>query len=135
MTSALNGAVKTYRLKFAPGITNLHPRLTKAMMEASDQLFTIQRSNTNVKYYISIHCTFYKLTEPDITTVPPVVFNSGTSILLASSNIKDQMKINNQNILQAIENFERNGSGWSLLRLEKMDINTIRYNPLNHANY
>ena len=129
MTSALNDAVKTYRLKFAPGIVNLNQRLTKAMMEASDQLFTIQRSNKNVKYYVSLHCTFYKTTDPDILTVPPVVFNSGTSLLLPSSNVKDQMKINYQNILQGIENYEKDGSGWNLLRLEMMDINTVRYKP------
>ena len=127
MMSALNGVAKTYQLKFAPDVTNLHPRLTKAMMEASDQLFTIQRSNTNIKYYVSLHCTFYKPTDPDILTVPPVVFNSETSILLPSSNIEDQMKINYHNILQAIENYERNGSGWALYRLERMDINTVRY--------
>ena len=94
MTSALNGNVKNYRLQFAPGVTNLDQRLTKAMVEASDQLFTIQRSSKNVKYYVSLHCTFYKPSDPDTLTIPPVVFNSGTSILLSSSNIKYQMNAN-----------------------------------------
>ena len=132
MTSALNGTVKTYRLKFVPDVTNLDVRLTKAMMEASDQLFTIQRSNTNIKYYVSLHCTFYKPTDPDTLTIPPVVLNSETSILFPSSNIEHQMKINHHNILQAIENYEKNGSGWALHHLERMDINTIRYNPFNN---
>ena len=91
--SALSGVAKIYRLSFGNGIRNLFPRLEKAMKEASDQLFTIQRNNENVKYYISLHCLYYKPTDPDCVTDPPVVFNSGNSILLAGSNIEEQMKI------------------------------------------
>ena len=119
---------KVYRLKFAPGIRNLHLRLQRAMVEAADQLLTIQKSNRNIKYYVSLHCTFYKPTDPDIVTDPPVVFNSGAIVLLPSSIIKEQMEMNYQNILQAIENYENNGSGWSLLRLNIIDLNTVRYN-------
>ena len=129
--SALNGFAKTYRLHFAAGIRNLFPRLQQAMAEASDQLFTIQRSNTNVKYYISIHCLFYKPTDPDCVTDPPAVFTSGTSTLLAGSNMKEQMEINYENLLQSIELYETNGSGWCLLRFISLDIKTVRYRPLN----
>ena len=128
--SALRGSSKVYRLKFARGIRNLDQRLQIAMDEASDQLFTIQRSNLNVKYYISLHCTFYKAAEPDTVTDPPVVLNSGPMILLPSSIIKDQIQIITQNIQQAIADYERNGSGWNLLHLNSIDLNTIRYNPL-----
>ena len=82
--SALRGSSKLYRLKFARGIRNLDQRLQIAMTEASDQLLMIQRSNLNVKYYISLHCTFYKAADPDIVTDPPAVFNSGPLILLPS---------------------------------------------------
>ena len=129
--SALRGSSKVYRLKFARGIRNLDQRLQIAMDEASDQLFTIQRSNLNVKYYISLHCTFYKAAEPDTVTDPPVVLNSGPMILLPSSIIKDQMLIIAQNIQQAITDYERNGSGWNLLHLNSIDLNAIRYNPLS----
>ena len=128
--SALRGSSKVYRLKFARGIRNLDQRLQIAMDEASDQLFTIQRSNLNVKYYISLHCTFYKAAEPDTVTDPPVVLNSGPMILLPSSIIKDQMLIIAQNIQQAIADYEQNGSGWNLLHLNSIDLNAIRYNPL-----
>ena len=124
---------KVYRLKFAPGIRNLHLRLQRAIMEAADQLLTIQRSNRNVKYYVALHCTFYKPAEPNIVTDPPVTFHSGTWVLLPSSIIKDQMEMNYKNIVQAIENYETNGSGWNLLRLNILDLNTVRYNPWTTA--
>ena len=125
--SALSGIAKIYRLSFAKGIRNLFPRLEKAMKEASDQLFTIQRNNENVKYYISLRCLYYKPTDPDVVTDPPVVFNSGTSLLLAGSNVEEQMKINYDNLKHSVEDYETNGSGWSLLNLASLDINTIQY--------
>ena len=132
--SAMFGIAKVYRLKFGKGIRNLFPRLQQATAEASDQLLTIQRSSKNVKYYISLRCNFYKPTDPDCVTDPPVIFNSGNSILLGGSNIKDQMEINYDNLLQSVENYETNGSGWCLLHLVSLELNVIRYNPLA-ANY
>ena len=129
ISSAFCGAVKLYQMNFAPGIRNLHLRLQKAMIEASDQLLTMQRNNEIVRYYISVQCNFHKPTEPDIVTDPPVVFNSGSSILLASSNITEQMEINYKNILHSIEEYVANGSGWVLLNLASLDINASRYNP------
>ena len=131
--SALGGVAKVYRLTFAKGIRNLHPRLQRAMDEASDELFTLQRNNEMVRYYVSLYCTFYKPTDPDSITDPPVVFNSGRSSLLATSNINGEMEINYENILHSIEQYERNGSGWCLLRLDALDMNVIRYNPLKAA--
>ena len=126
--SALFGVAKTYRLQFANGVTNLQPRLERAMSEASDQLFTLQRNNERVKYYISLCCVFVKFGE-DEETDPPPVFNSGTSILNPSSNIKEQMEIIYENILQSVDEYEKNGSGWILLHYVHLDINTISYNP------
>ena len=126
--SALFGVAKTYRLQFANGVTNLHPRLERAMAEASDQLFTLQRNNEYVKYYISLCCVFVQSAE-DEQTDPPPVFNSGSSILNPGSDIKEQMKIIYENILQSVEEYEKNGSGWILLHYVHLDINTISYNP------
>ena len=104
------------------------------MVEASptDQLLMIQRNNENVKYYISLSCVFHKPTDPDYcVTDPPAIFNSGTSKLLAASNIDSQMQINNDNLIQSIEEYERSGSGWVLLHLVCLDIRTVKYNPFS----
>ena len=114
LRSALSGVAKIYRLSFGNGIRNLFSRSEKAMKEASDQLSTIQRNNEKVKYYISLHCLYYKLTDPDCVTDPPVVFNSGNSILLAGSNINEQMKINYDNLMHSPENYETYGLSYSL---------------------
>ena len=84
-----------------------------AVREAADRLLTIQRTGRSVKYYLSLRANFYKPTDPNAVTDEPCTFNSGTTTQLPSSSIKTQMEINYISILQAVENFERNGSGKS----------------------
>ena len=109
--SSFKGVAKTFRLDFAPGIRNLHSRFQRAVVEASDQLLSLQRTGRSMKYYLTLRCKFYKPTDPDTITEDPCIFNSETSTLLPSSTIRTQMEINYINVLQAVENYETNGSG------------------------
>ena len=110
---SFKGVAQSYQLNFASGIRNLHARLETAVREAADRLLTIQRTGRSVKYYLSLRANFYKPTDPNAVTNEPCTFNSGTTTQLPSSSIKTQMEINYISILQAVENFERNGSGKS----------------------
>ena len=114
--NSFKGVAQSYRLNFAPGIRNLFVRLQRGIMEASNQLVSIQRDGRSVKYYLSLRCQFYKPTEPDIVTDVPCVFNSETCNLMALSSVKKQMEINYLNITHAVENFESKGSGKYLIK-------------------
>ena len=126
---SFKGVAQSYQLNFAPGIRNLHARLETAVREAADRLLTIQRTGRSVKYYLSLRANFYKPTDPNTVTNEPCTFNSGTTTLLPSSSIKTQMEINYISILQAVENFEQNGSGKSsyfcLHSIEKMGGSSV----------
>ena len=74
--------------------------------------------------------TFQQISKPDILTVPPVVFNTETLILLPGTNIEDQLHVAQSNLIQQVDNYERNGSGWILYKLNSLDLNTTSYNPL-----
>ena len=108
---SFKGVAQSYELNFASGIRNLHPRMEVAVRAAAEQLTTLQRNGRSMKYYLSLRCNFYKPADPDTVTDEPCSINSGTSTLLPSSSIKTQMEINYISILQAVEKFERNGSG------------------------
>jgi hypothetical protein len=110
---SFKGVAQSYQLNFAPGIRNLHARLETAVREAADRLLMIQRTGRSVKYYLSLRANFYKPTDPNAVTDEPCTLNSGTTTQLPSSSIKTEMEINYISILQAVENFERNGSGMS----------------------
>ena len=109
--ASFKGVAKSFRLNFAPGIRNLHARFQRAIVEAADELLTLQRSGRSLKYYFTLSCNFYKPTEPNTVTDQPVPLSSGACMLLPSSDLKTQTEINYNSILQAIEVFENKGSG------------------------
>ena len=63
-------------------------------------------------------------------TEPPFVFNTEAFILLPGTNIEEQLNVAQSNIIQQVDNYERNGSGWVLYKLNSLDLNTTSYNPL-----
>ena len=109
--SSFKGVAKSFKLNFAPGIRNLHERFQRAIIEAGNELTTQQRTGRALKYYLTLRCHFYKPTDPDTTTDDPCIFNSETCTLLPSTSIKSHIEINCINIMQAVENYETNGSG------------------------
>ena len=109
--SSFKGVAKSYRLNFAPGIRNLHSRFEHAVIEAANDLTSLQRGGRSVKYYLSLRCNFYKPTDPDTTTDTPPIFNSETCTLLPSTSIKSQFEIHYNSIMHGVENYETNGSG------------------------
>ena len=133
--SALRGVAEMYKLNFSEDETELFPRLQEGMRVAYRKLTTIQRDDKNIKYYISLKCRFYKPTDPDVITDPPVVFNSETCSLLPTSNIKEEIEINYLNIDQQVSKYVCQGSGWVLLNLISLNLNVIRYDPLKASSY
>ena len=94
-----------FRLHFAPGIRNLFPRLQVAATLAADRLEKLQQEGKSLKYFVSLHCNFYKTTDPDVVTSPPVVFNSGACTMLPVSNIQTQLEIIYVNLLNKVNLF------------------------------
>ena len=127
---SFKGVAQSYELNFASGIRNLHPRMEAAVCAAAEQLTKLQRNGRSMKYYLSLRCNFYKPSDPDTITDEPCSFNSGTSTLLPTSSIKTQMEINYISILQAVEDFEKNGSGMGHLFLPGWKLQIISPNSV-----
>ena len=101
-SSSFRGASKLFRLDFATGIKNLFPRLQQAIILAEKQLEKLQRDGHSVKYFVSLHSNFYKVTDPDIVTNPPIVFHSGGCTLLPTSIVQLQLEIIYTNLLNKV---------------------------------
>ena len=104
-SSAFEGASKLFRLDFAPGIKHLFERLQKAAILAADQIESLRRKEHSLKYFVSLHANFYKVSDPDVVTNPPVVFNSGSCTLLAGSVVTTQVEIIYNNLLNKVTIF------------------------------
>ena len=107
--SVFDNVARVLRLNFASGIRNLHTRFGRAIIEAGETLQSLQRSDHSLRYFVSLRCRFYKPTDPDTITEIPPVFNSESCTLLPVTNIQTQMEVNYNNILHAVEGYERNG--------------------------
>ena len=117
-------------MSFDSSPVNMIHRLKCALFEQVKQKLETISEKRAYKYTISLKVIFQQLSNQDILTVPPVVFNTEAFILLAATNIEDQLHVAESNLMQQVDNYERNGSGWILYRLNSLDLNTISYNPL-----
>eukprot|EP00494_Astrolonche_serrata_P015701 UN15853 len=78
---------------------------------------------------------FFKPAEPSTITNPSIVFNTEAMAILAATNIEDLLNVSFQQLLNQIDNFERQGSGWVLYQLHTLQVNMIEYDPLRASSY
>ena len=78
-----------------------------------------------IKYYGTLPSQCFKGIDATIVPDPPVVFSSETAILLAATDIIDQLDTLYQQLCNQIDAYESQGSGWVLLRLISLQLNVI----------
>ena len=71
----------------------------------------------------------YKSVDPAVVTDPPAVFNTDMVVGLIESNYDDDLKAAFNNVMQQIDNYQRNGSGWVLNQFDELDVSIVTYAP------
>ena len=78
---------------------------------------------------------FCKADKKDELTDPPIVLKSNTFTILDAVDM-DEMFVNCLGEINGkIDEFIRNGSGWVLHHLVRIDLGIVRYNPLKDSSY
>ena len=62
-------------------------------------------------------------------------FNSGTHINLESTDVIKLIDINVKKIIEDLEVYQKNGSGWYFKEVVNLEIHTVDYNPMNGSSY
>ena len=62
-------------------------------------------------------------------------FNSGTHINLESTNVNKLIDLNVKKIIEDLEAYQKNGSGWYFKEVVQLEINTSEFNPMNGSSY
>ena len=62
-------------------------------------------------------------------------FNSGTHINLESTDVNKLIDINVKKIIEDLEVYQKNGSGWYFKEVVNLEIHTVDYNPMNGSSY
>ena len=123
---ALGGVVRIERIDFANHTLRLLDRLIQALQQVQERMAIEQENTRPFKTYISLKVNFYKAANPDVITEPTPCFNSEPSVVYASSDLSSIMDVIQSNIMQQINNYERNGSGWVLYNLVNLDLHLLR---------
>ena len=82
-----------------------------------------------IKWNLGLKAIMYKPIDPSITTNPPAVFNTDMMVGLIGSNYEDDLNSAYENVMQQIDDYQNNGSGWMLDQFVELDVNIVTYAP------
>ena len=95
----------------------------------------LRQQHQNVKYYVTGKFIFEKPHRPGVFTDPPI-FLSSDPIATTNSQPIDQILENvYSELVEQIETFQRNGSGWVLREVVDIDLRVLTYDPTRASSY
>ena len=82
-----------------------------------------------MKWNLSLKVIMYKPTDPSVVTDPPAVFNTDAIFGLIGSNYDSDLNSAFYILMQKIDEYEQNGSGWVIGEIVELDVSIITCNP------
>ena len=86
------------------------------------------RTSKGIKFFMVLEMEFFQASNPEIVTVPPIVFHSETHEVYEDTNLEEVLQFIYREFTYNIGEYQRNGSGWGvkdLLQLDKPFWNLI----------
>ena len=133
--SAFENFVNKYIFEGDPGLTPIE-YFNKVYATLKD-FFTYHR---NIKFSMVLVC----LMEQQILSKTKGVvgvkedkwyFNSGTHINLESTDVEKLIDKNVKKIIEDLEAYQKNGSGWYFKEMVQLEIHTSEFNPMTGSSY
>jgi hypothetical protein len=106
--------------------------LKQSLSATSSILHDTIVEHTNIKYNMGLVC-LYMMPKVDDQEEPPTVEISHFTkmrVLTRSSSIEDSFKDNADKIHGKMSEFQVRGSGWTLTKIVRLEVNVNKYNPL-----
>ena len=121
--STLKRTAVTYRKEFDDSNRKeLQQRLLTVMNTFTPIIQGEIVSKKGVKWYLSLRLIFCQAKDVTDLTDPPVVFRSEVFTSLDDSKLSINFKVAYNQMLQQIEEFQRNGSGWVVHHFLALDL-------------
>ena len=95
-----------------------------------ENITSILRNNTGTKVKLIFKCNMKKVSNLGETVIAPASFHSDIHINLAGTGEDEIYIIMTEKILEKMATFQSSGSGWRLHSIIKLELHTVRYNPL-----
>ena len=91
-----------------------------------------------IKHIETLKVTFKKTivsNNESKTTLKTAYFNSKAKTIISKNKINESIKTSKQEILNIIDVWLSEGSGWTVESIDKHYINIVKYKPLNGSSY
>ena len=110
---------------------NIQERLRDVVIH--DIYDIITKEKNNIKFQVTVSCIFQKTLREGIFTEPPPYFKTTPVKSTSSINLKEIVRGMYLDLWNQIEEYIKNGSGWSLYQLCNIDlqVGSILYDLIN----
>ena len=129
--SALKGFAKTYKIKGQ----KVHFALD-FLQAVKPTVIDFLSTQKNVKIKFVLRCNMSKTNLATDETFNKIAnFNSSQEIVFEETDREELYQKSLDKMLESLETFLEDGSGWKLKSIESLDIHTVKYTPLNGSSY
>ena len=139
LNRALKGHAKPYDIELQDNLNPLnHFTKTKALVES--HLGNLLKDMTGFKFIETLEVTFEKdtidsKTGKRVSIYKAAFFNGKAKIITKVNDIEPKLSMSRQEILNVIDKWVSEGSGWVIDQIDSHYINVTTYKPLHGSSY
>ena len=139
LNKALKGHAKSYGIELQDNLNPLnHFTKTKELVES--HLESLLKDKKGFKFIETLEITFEKdsidsKTGKRVSNYKTAFFNGKAKTITKASDIEHELNMSRQDILNAIDKWVSEGSGWVIDRIDSHYINVTTYTPLHGSSY
>ena len=142
LNRALKGHAKSYRIKLQDNLNPLN-HFTKARSFIKSHLEDLLKTMKGFKFVETLEIRFMKqevekldsINKYNITIYKTAFFNGKAKTITKCNDIEHELNTSRQEILDVIEKWVSEGSGWTIDTIDNHYLNITTYKPLNGSSY
>ena len=139
LNRAFKGHAKSYGIELQDNLNPLgHFTKTRALVES--HLGNLLKDMKGFKFIETLKATFEKVTIDSetgkrVSIYKTAFFNCKAKTITKASDIEHELNISRQEILNVVDEWISEGSGWNIDRIDGHYINVTTYKPLHGSSY
>ena len=139
LNRALKGHAKSYEIELQDNLNPLN-HFTKTRPRTESHLEDLLKTMKGFKFIETLEVTFEKDTIDSktgklISIYKTAFFNGKAKTITKPNDIEPELNMSRQEILNTIDKWVSEGSGWIIDRIDSHYINVTTYKPLNGSSY
>ena len=100
------------------------------LQDASQNITSVLRNNRITKVKLIFKCDMERGNTPEEMVIKPADFHSDIEVNLDGTDEKELYDTMVERILENMATFQRESSPWKLHSIVRLELHTVRYNPL-----